>query len=290
MAGLAVDPRSQWDLMSVRYSSDNLGVGDLVDILDIITSSGGFTMSDYRLLDRLTGRTTRVGGSAMVGYRGGNWAVGAYAQAISGFSVENVGAQELRLVAYGLDVTSYGGAYADALTDDLWWGVQLGWLKGGKGFSRGNMTSGAGGVTSTIRHRSNHDTDWNANLGLMYQAADRVRCGLVVRNINSPTLNFWSNDVVDYDPSVHIGVAGWSSDGRTVGAVDVHNLFHSNGEGAALCLGVEHHVSDGVALRAGLRDGDFTFGAGFNMGGLRLDVATGLPLDEDLTLTASLGY
>lgn len=289
-AGLALAPGQGWHPASVRYHSDGLGVSDLLGMVDTI-GGGEVSMDDYRLLESLEGRAPCVGGSAMVGYRGGNWAVGAYAQAISGFSVEDRGGGELRLVGYGLDVASYGGAYADRLAQELYWGVQVGWLKGGAGRTWGSATAtGAGDVVSTIQHRSNHATDWNANLGLMYQATDRVRLGLVVRNLNSPTLTFWGTDVTDFDPSVHLGVAAWSDDYRTVAAGDVHNLFRANGESPALCLGVEHLVSDAVALRAGLNDGDFTFGAGLRLGSLRLDLASGVPLDEEISITATIGH
>lgn len=287
-AGLALAGRGGWQPVSIRYQSEGLGVGDLLQMVDII-GGGEISADDYRLMETLVGQTTRVGGAAMVGYRGGRWMVGAYAQAISAFAIEDRGQGELRLVGYGLDVSSYGGAYADRLAQDLYWGVQVGWLKGGAGRTWGSAILSGDEVSSTLRHRSNHATSWNANLGLMYQPGEQVRCGLVVRNLNGPTLNFSETTVVDYDPSVHVGVAVWSEDGRTLGAADVHNIFRGNGESAVVCLGVEQLLSERVALRAGLNDGEFTFGAGLRLGSVQLDLASSLPVDEGISLSATVG-
>ena len=287
-AGLAYGGGVEWALPTLRYRSNGLGIGDLADMLSIAHADADLGAAEFALMERLEGENVRLGGSALTAYRNGNWAIGAYAQGMAEFVLQDIGAQRMWIFGYGLDAASYGAAYGDTLDNGLAWGVQAGWLKAGMGRTNGYLRDeGDGTFTPSLHHRTNHATDWNVNVGLMYEPAERVRVGLVGRNINSPTLRFWDDNIVDYDPSVHLGVATWSADGRTLFAADLHNVFSSNGEGDELCLGVERQVRSGVALRAGLKDGDLTFGAGITAGGWDFAIATGLPLDEELTISAS---
>ena len=290
-AGLAYGGGAEWALPTLRYRSSALGLGDVADMLSIAHDDANLGAAEFALMERFEGENVQLGASAFTAYRNGNWAIGAYAQGMAEFVLQDIGTERMWIFGYGLDATSYGAAYGAMLGNGLAWGVQAGFLKAGMGRTKGVLRDeGDGTYTSSIEYRTNHASDWNANVGLMYEPAERVRVGLVGRNINSPTLRFWDDNIVDYDPSIHLGVATWSTDGRTLFAADLHNVFSSNSEGSELCLGVERQVNSGVTVRAGLKDGDVTFGAGITAGGWNFALATGLPLDEELTISASVEH
>ncbi len=290
-AGLALQPATGLHFPSVRYSGEALSISDLTDMLDIAHGGRNLRMADYLLLQQYLGPNAHAEASAMGAWRDGRWAFGAYAQGMAEFAVEDIGSDRLAVTGFGLDATSYGLAYADRISEGLYWGAQAGLLKIGVGRTRGRVgDNGDGTYTSTVTHNTNHASDWNLNAGLMYQPNDNVRWGLVGRNLNSPGINYWQDFTVEYEPSLHAGVAVWSDDGRTLGALDLHNVFEAKGEGSELCLGLEHQVSDTVALRAGLKGDETNLGAGFTLANWAISVASGLPFNEELSLTAGTDF
>ena len=286
-AGLAFDRARGWHTPSIRYSSTDLPFFDLRDMLDVSHSEGDIGAGDFRLLQRYEGRTVRAGGSAMMAWREDNLVAGAYVQGVGAMRVEDIGQQRISLVGWGLDATCLGLAYGDNWRDDLAWGVQGGLLRGGFGRSWGQVQDQGGpSYPSTIGHVTDHANGFNINAGIMYRPNERVSIGLVGRNLNSPTLHFSRDAALSFRPSVHLGVAVFSDDGRTVGAADLHNALDSNDQGGVFCIGVEHQVSGDLALRAGLNGGDLRFGAGYRSGDWHLEFAAALDLAEELALSA----
>ena len=113
--------------------------------------------------------------------------------------------------------------------------------------------------------------------GMLRNTSERTRMGLVVRNINFPTLTFRDNagavvQALTIAPRVDVGLST-ELDDHVMLTTDFHNVGFSNGGGISWHLGVDLRVLGSGHLRLGVNQGAPTFGVGLHLWRLYIDAA-----------------
>lgn len=285
-AGLALEPDAKelhW--ATARTGSSDLAFTDLDVMFDIVNNReigpGGFD-----LLAELAGERVFVEASAMVGYRSGRWAVGAFAQALSASDITRDAEDRIGVSSWGMDMTMVGAAYADSFSDRLHWGVQAGRLFSGRGYARGDvLRSEVGEIINRVTNDTGHAEAWSATAGLIYESDDQLRVGMVSRNVISPQLDFPLQKTVHLDPTFDVGIA-WFDDGNgLIVSADLHNFTHANNVGCHCMAGVEKRLSPDLYARVGADDSSVYGGLGWMAGSVALDVTFGADPEERLMVT-----
>jgi len=134
--------------------------------------------------------------------------------------------------------------------------------------SAGVMTGDAGDTD---------DRNVALDVGVLTTTADGLSVGAVLRNVNSPSFDLNLPTVppismsAKLDWSLDLGVA--ARQGNLLLAADLAN-FGPTGP-LQVNMGVEYKPIKYIALRAGMMGGDYTLGAGLQLGPLGVEVASG---------------
>jgi len=102
---------------------------------------------------------------------------------------------------------------------------------------------------------SNEATGFGFDLGALYDYSETIRFGLSLQNVGEASVG---TDSLPFN--VRAGASGRFMEGRLM----VSAAYDSDYLGASILgIGAEYDVADGIALRVGSRDGNFSVGAGF---------------------------
>ncbi len=252
--------------------------------------------------DRLRGYAQRTGGAGTygeitvlgtVGF--GSWRLFGTKGAIGHARIvaTNAGGTErLTLQGAGAEYETLGGAYGWSLSGETWMGAsvrEVRFYRADVAFTADRDGSGAITVDDT-NTRIVRGLEWAVDLSVYHRVSHDVTLGAVVRHLNAPT--FSTNDGSTrwtVHPSLDVGVAYQKPGGRSLYALDVRNLFGTDGGRPIVRAGWEYAFSDDGRWRGrlGLRDGRPSFGVGWRGGHGAVDLAFGPNPTERLALTAS---
>lgn len=126
------------------------------------------------------------------------------------------------------------------------------------------------------------------DLGAIKETAPGTRFGIVLRNVNSPTL-FTGANLLRIKPSLDLGFVRKPKDNFTI-CFDLHNLTGANGSATTMHVGLERRIFDVGYLRAGLNNNQTTYGLGLDIGPARLDLAVGSRLITSTTIGFHLEF
>jgi len=132
------------------------------------------------------------------------------------------------------------------------------------------------------------------DIGFIKRNSPSTQIGVVVRNINRPTLRLVdvsgvATEELTLGPQVDVGVTKRLDRHVNVSA-ELHNALFANGGGPSLHIGLEYRVSGSSSLRFGVNRGTPSLGLGFRVGGLHLDAAVGIGDDPFAALGAHLSF
>lgn len=266
-----VDWRDEYEAIRDAIDEDDLDLGDFYVLRDIARSGA----EDMKHVD---GTVAGMLGAAVELPLIGGVGVGGYAEGEFQADVAYESGEGERVTVNGdaLYVYSAGAAIGREVKPGLY--VGLGLRKIWAGFSPGSVTYTYNG-TDVDRESETSDTlrgdGMGIDLGVEYTPPLLTdwRFGLMARNINSPTIDF-EDDLggtasVDFDPCINLGAA-WQSKVLLV-AGDLHNITEANNADMTWHLGAEMEVLPNILrVRAGLHDGDLTFGVGASLGPVSL--------------------
>ncbi len=289
-AGLAAGGDTQWHALSARFDGHHVDLGQVRDMLDIARAHEGMGMAHWNLLREVVDGRVEAGGAAFSAYRNASWAVGAFSQGWATMDVVGLEPHRVFVLGYGMDATNVGVAHGGSLSEELDWGLQVGWLKAGQARTKGIVWRHRDEVRTTVAHRSNHTTNWSVSGGVRYQASENVHWGLVLRNVNAPRLEFTLGNIFGYDPSVHLGFAAYNPEEQVLFALDVHNVFQANDMEPKLCVGLEKRVGARTLLRFGGTRSRLTCGVGLEAGNWQIDLASGSNPESQLALSGVVGF
>lgn len=121
------------------------------------------------------------------------------------------------------------------------------------------------------------DSNFALDIGVLTTTADGLSIGAVLRNVNSPSFDLNLPTVppipmsAKLDWSLDLGVA--ARQGNLLLAADLANLGPTGS--LQVNMGLEYKPIKYIALRAGMMGGDYTLGAGLQLGPLGVEVASG---------------
>jgi hypothetical protein len=132
------------------------------------------------------------------------------------------------------------------------------------------------GQTANGKGDSADDSNFAVDIGVLRTTKEGLSVGAVLRNVNSPSFDLNLPTVpmtmaAKLDWSLDVGVA--AREGNLLLAWDLANIGKSGA--AQVNMGLEYKPIKYVALRAGMMDGDYTLGAGLQLGPLGVEVASG---------------
>lgn len=204
---------------------------------------------------------------------------------------ETAAGQELRVVGPGLEYEDMGVAFGHEVTDRLYLGLKVHEVR----FYRAQIDYTAlrdpAGNIALMSDDSEivRGLEWTADLSAFWDAPGHWDYGLAVRHIDAPTFRTVTGETSwRLYPSLDLGAAWTSTDGRDVVAADVRNVFGANGGRAVLHIGWEHSLdSAGRWLtRVGLRNGRPSFGLGYRGHNGFLELATGTSPSRQASFSA----
>lgn len=285
-AGLALGGEKHWHAASARAEGYHLEVDELADMLETAQGTVGIGGRHWDLLEQVADGQVDMAASAFSAFRSGSWALGGFSQAWSTVDIRRQGPGRISVRGSGMDATNVGAAYGGRAGKALYWGVQAGWLRSGRGRARGSVLNRGGEIVNAVHHRTNHAAHLSVSVGLLHQPSEHVWWGIVGRNLNSPRLEYFPGDVLTYQPSVHVGFAAENPEERALFALDVHNVFEAHGVAPKLCVGLEKRVGSGTMLRFGGTRSRLTCGVGFRTGSWQIDLASGSAPRSQASLSA----
>ncbi|HTY13449.1 MAG TPA: hypothetical protein VMD02_04610 [Candidatus Omnitrophota bacterium] len=110
------------------------------------------------------------------------------------------------------------------------------------------------------------------DMGLLARPVDQVSFGLVAKELLTTDVYFENGATFAYQMEVNAGIALDPIDDLTL-ACDVDNIFEQGGDDRTMHYGAEYRPFPGLALRAGLSDGNKTAGASVMVGSAVIDYA-----------------
>jgi len=284
-AGLSANTGFKWHTLSVGGAVDNIDVIDvLADVSDILKMDDTETLSASDFADLVkaardsSGKPVEIETSLLTSFALGPIALGGYSQ-IAGtgqFDLDDlVNPTSVAAAADAKGLGAVGVGYGRRLNERLQVGVTV---KQAYMYNYAiEKTFSSNGTITASTDISDHDTAITADVGLRYQAEENMAFGLVVRNVTSPTFSLETGtgmESFEVEPSVHFGLAAGNPKNGTTIAADIHNITESNDTGATVHIGVEQFVSRNLCLRAGVRNGQLTFGLGGKLGPIVLEIAS----------------
>ncbi len=143
------------------------------------------------------------------------------------------------------------------------------------------FTSNTAGWGSPVFDQGPHIA---VDLGAIKQTSPDTRFGIVVRNVNAPTL-FTGANTLTIKPTIDVGFMHKPNEHFTI-AFDLHNISAANGMPVTMHVGLERRVFDVAYLRVGLNNTTPTYGLGLDFGPARLDIGVG----SKLTTQTAIGF
>ncbi len=291
-AGLADNTGFKWHTISIGGGVDNLDVIDeLADVAYILDMDGGEIVSpgDFNTILNAArntgGQPIEVEGSLMTGFALGPLAIGAYAQSAGVAGLTDVGGagNQVNATANVLGFGAVGVGYGRQISRHLQMGVAVKQAVLAEARVQKSYQSNAPVVE--IADDSDDDNALTADLGLRYKPEENMCFGLVVRNITSPdfTLDLGAATGIvtrEVKPSVHFGLAAFDPAEGLTFAADIHNLTAANNASPTVHFGLEKIVNSNLAVRAGLRDSQFTWGVTGSLGPLTLEIASAFDYND----------
>lgn len=286
-----VDWRDEYDAIRDAIDEDELGVGDFYVLRDIARSAA----DDMKHVD---GTVAGMLGAAIELPLIGGVGVGGYAEGEFQADLAYTSGESEQVTVDGdaLYVYSAGAAIGREVKPGLYLG--LGLRKIWAGFSPGNVTYTYDGE-DVERDSETSDTlrgdGIGIDVGVEYTPPLLTdwRFGLMLRNVNGPTIDF-EDDLggtasVDFDPCVNLGAA-WQSEMLLV-AADLHNVTEANNADMTWHLGAEMEVLPNILrVRAGLHDGDLTFGVGASLGPVSLALTADQGFEDTIGLQVGASF
>lgn len=283
-------------------------VDDLKDIVDIIDEASTgvaidtgdfFTVRD--IIIRNDGQTIRGEVGALGSLQWNGFAIGYWAIAGGDAGVDHTetapGSERVDWDATAAGQASVGIAYGQGVSDRLDVGIAARNVWAGSGFSQGDARADgidpdartvANATYGAINDGADYDSAITVDLGLMYSASERVRYGLVGRNLTSPSFSGVPG-FDGLDASVDLGYAYTTQDGG-IFAVDLHNATAANGKGSSVAVGFAAPLGQDVQIRAGYGNGSPTLGLGLSIGGFALDLASALDWEDRVAISGSVAF
>jgi len=135
---------------------------------------------------------------------------------------------------------------------------------------------------------------WGVDVGMLRHTSESTQLGLVIRNINFPTLPLAdANGVVrrtlTLQPRVDFGIRKQLDDHVAV-ALDLHNVLFANGGGPSLHMGFDVRAFGSGYVRFGVNKGTPSLGLGFHLSNLYIDSAVGMGDRTYATLGAHMSF
>lgn len=204
---------------------------------------------------------------------------------------ETEAGQELRLVGPGLEYEDMGFAFSHEVADRLRLGLKVHEVR----FYRAQIDYTAlrdeSGTISLVSDDTvvERGLTWTADLSAFWDAPGHWDYGLAIRHVDSPVFRAVSGPATwRMSPSLDVGAAWTSGDGRDTVAADIRNVFGANGGRPILRIGWERALdSRGRWLgRLGLRDGRPSFGIGYSGEDGFVDLATGVSPSRQASFSA----
>jgi len=311
-AALAAETRLKTDASitgRVQNADVLVDLGGIYDAVkdENLTASGFNDLWDAA--GKASGRPVQGEVGSLFGLSYGHFAIGGYGQAAGnllllreegGVQADAMSAaqfdptQDAAITGSGSGLAYYAVAvgYGRMVTRDLAVGAAIKRVHVVRAAAQVSAQYDAGSYTYSSQNQtatSAGDDAYAADLGLIWwpQAEKydrRVRLAAVVRNLGSPRFDVaLPTDTLTrltFEPTVNLGLGVTSTDGRTLFTADVHNVLGSNDAIGAVAAGVEHQLTSWLALRAGLRQGQFTTGLTLQAGPVALTAAGGTPWGE----------
>jgi len=110
------------------------------------------------------------------------------------------------------------------------------------------------------------------DLGLLIRPVDELAFGLAAKEILTTDIRFENIAALSYKMKINAGIAINPMDILTISA-DIHNVFRQNADPQTYHYGAEFRPFPGLALRAGMDNGNKTAGASIMIGSAIIDYA-----------------
>ena len=288
--------------LPVGANVDGVDVGDIQKLWDLY-DDGGADAGDFEdafgTVRELNGRPVRGSAAVMAAATVPkmNIAVGAFGEAgfdatMDLFAAGAAPAAGDRIVASGgaLGYYSIGAGYGRQISPNTSLGITVRSIEARRyaNVHYGYTYTAAGNITADAANGYNYfeDSGFAVDLGMLARASENLTAGVVIRNVNGPTLNLGGD--VQFDPTVNIGLT--TQLGDVTWAFDIHNAFAGNDSRATLHLGAEKWFGKSFALRAGLVENALVAGLGARLGALSIDAAFDVELDNRVSLAVGLDF
>lgn len=193
----------------------------------------------------------------------GTWPIGlSYGQFQH---TEIVGGPDAPLHVEGLVVSQLGATILQSLTPGLVVGSTVRYVRGRPIFEGTEGLSGGDALERAVKVEGDSSGHLDLDLGAMADMS-RVRVGLVVRNLRSPSFGTAAESAITLKRHARLGLAVLPTDGLTLAIdVDLDTVDLRDGPRRMLAVGGEDRLGHRWALRGGMR---------WNLEGVRRPVAT----------------